>query len=326
MSTDHYESLGVAENADTDTIKKAYRKLSMKYHPDKNQGNNEATEKFKEISNAYTILSDKDQKSRYDMERKFSSNGGANIDINDIFSSLFGGAAGMPGMSGMPGMFPPGANIRVFTSNNNQSSGFDPFAGIHEQGPNGMFGFHPSMNNVFNKPPPIIEKISISINQSYTGCNLPIHIKRWCKEGNTKREESETLYITIPKGIDNNEIIILREKGNIINSTLKGDVKVFIKVENTTELLREGLDLIFKKSITLKDSLCGLSFDLPYINGKTYKINNDVGSIIQPGYRKVIPNMGMERNNSTGSLIIEFNVEFPEKLSIETINKLEKLI
>ena len=90
--------------------------------------------------------------------------------------------------------------------------------------------------------------------------------------------------------------------------------------------MREGLDLIFKKSITLKDSLCGLSFDLPYINGKTYKINNDVGSIIQPGYRKVIPNMGMERNNSKGSLIIEFNVEFPEKLSIETINKLEKLI
>ena len=322
MSTDHYESLGVAENADTDTIKKAYRKLSMKYHPDKTQGDIDATEKFKEINNAYTTLSDKDQKTRYDMERKFSSNGGANIDINDLFSSLFGGGGGG---AGMPGMFPSGANIRVFTSNN-QPSGFDPFAGIHEQGPNGMFGFHPSMNNVFNKPPPIIEKISISINQAYIGCNLPIHITRWCKEGNTKREESETLYITIPKGIDNNEIIILREKGNIINSTLKGDIKIFIKVENNTELLREGLDLVFKKSITLKDSLCGLSFDLPYINGKTYKINNDVGSIIQPGYRKVIPNMGMERNNSKGSLIIEFNIEFPEKLSTETINKLAKLI
>ena len=69
--------------------------------------------------------------------------------------------------------------------------------------------------------------------------------------------------------------------------------------------------------------MCGLSFDLPYINGKTYKINNDIGSIIQPGYRKVIPDMGMDRENVKGSLVIEFNVEFPDKLSTVTINKLK---
>ena len=106
----------------------------------------------------------------------------------------------------------------------------------------------------------------------------------------------------------------------------KKDVKVFIKVTNDTPLVRSGLDLIFKKSISLKDALCGLSFDLPYINGKTYKINNDIGSIIQPGYRKVIPDMGMERDNVKGSLVIEFNVEFPEKLSIDNINKLKDLL
>ena len=319
MSTDYYQVLGVPENADQDVIKKAYRKLSMKYHPDKNKGDPSKEEKFKEISNAYTILSDKETKSRYDMERRFTGNGSGNIDINDIFSSIFGGGGGIPGM------FPPGANVRVFHGGN-MPNGFDPFAGIHEQGPNGMFGFHPSMNNVFNKPPPITQTVTISIQQAYTGCNIPIKIKRWCKEANAKREEEETLYIQIPKGADNNEIIVLREKGNSINATLKSDVKVFIKVTNDTPLVRSGLDLIFKKSISLKDALCGLSFDLPYINGKTYKINNDVGSIIQPGYRKVIPDMGMERDNVKGSLVIEFNVEFPEKISIDKINKLKELL
>ena len=319
MSTDYYQVLGVPENADQDVIKKAYRKLSMKYHPDKNKGDPSKEEKFKEISNAYTILSDKETKSRYDMERRFTGNGSGNIDINDIFSSIFGGGGGIPGM------FPPGANVRVFHGGN-MPNGFDPFAGIHEQGPNGMFGFHPSMNNVFNKPPPITQTVTISIQQAYTGCNIPIKIKRWCKEANAKREEEETLYIQIPKGADNNEIIVLREKGNSINATLKSDVKVFIKVTNDTPLVRSGLDLIFKKNISLKDALCGLSFDLPYINGKTYKINNDVGSIIQPGYRKVIPDMGMERDNVKGSLVIEFNVEFPEKISIDKINKLKELL
>tara|TARA_B100001093_G_scaffold518011_1_gene601374 strand:- start:390 stop:1349 length:960 start_codon:yes stop_codon:yes gene_type:complete len=319
MSTDYYQILGVSQDADQDTIKKSYRKLSMKYHPDKNKGDPTAEEKFKEISNAYTILSDKEAKSRYDIERRFGGSGGHSIDMNDIFSSIFGGGAGIPGM------FPPGANVRVFHGGN-MPQGFDPFAGIHEQGPNSMFGFHPSMNNVFNKPTPIIQTININIKQAYTGCNIPIKIKRWCKEANTKREEEETLYIQIPKGADNNEIIILREKGNSINATLKSDVKVFIKVTNDTPLVRSGLDLIFKKTISLKDALCGLSFDLPYINGKTYKINNDIGSIIQPGYRKIIPDMGMERNNVKGSLVIEFNVEFPDKLSTETINKLKTLL
>jgi len=320
MSTDYYQVLEVPENADQDVIKKAYRKLSMKYHPDKNKGDPSKEEKFKEISNAYTILSDKEAKSRYDMEKRFAGNGSGNIDINDIFSSIFGGGGG-----GIPGMFPPGANVRVFHGSN-MPHGFDPFSGIHEQGSNGMFSFHPSMNNVFNKPPPITQTINISIQQAYTGCNIPLKIKRWCKEATTKREEEETLYIQIPKGADNNEIIILREKGNSINGTLKSDVKVFIKVNNDTPLTRNGLDLIFKKTISLKDALCGLSFDLPYINGKTYKINNDIGSIIQPGYRKVIPDMGMERENIKGSLVIEFNVEFPEKLSTDNINKLRELL
>ena len=88
---DYYKILGVNKDADENEIKKAYRKLAIKYHPDKNLGNKEAEEKFKEINEAYEVLSDKDKRSKYDMYGKEGLNGGANIDPMDIFNKMFGG-------------------------------------------------------------------------------------------------------------------------------------------------------------------------------------------------------------------------------------------
>ena len=313
MSNDYYKILGLEPNASQEEIKKTYRKLSLKYHPDKNK-HPEAQTKFQQLSEAYTVLGDKDARSKYDFERKLGSGGmNGNIDINDIFSSIFGGG-GVPGMPPFMGGFPPGANIRVFTTGNN------PF-GVHEQG---GFGFPPGVN-VFNKPPPITKTLNITMSQSYTGCSLPLTIERWVKNGDVKKSEHETLYVKIPRGIDNNEIIAIREKGNY-NNELKGDVKVFIKIDNDSRLERNGLDVIFKQKISLKEALCGVSFDLPHLNGKTYKINNDLGSVIKPGYKKYIPNMGFIRDDVCGSLIIEFQVDFPEKISTEDIKKLETIL
>jgi DnaJ family protein A protein 2 len=81
-----------------------------------------------------------------------------------------------------------------------------------------------------------------------------------------------------------------------------------------------------EKSISLKDALCGFSFDIKYINGKSYTINNSSGNIIPANYHKMIPNMGLERNNHKGNLIIIFNVEFPEKLTPEQIVGLTQLL
>ncbi|MBR1965121.1 MAG: DnaJ domain-containing protein, partial [Lentisphaeria bacterium] len=99
MAQDLYETLGVSRNASADEIKKAYRKLAIKYHPDKNQGNKEAEEKFKEISHAYEILSDPQKRSKYDQfgEAAFQGGGGgggAYQDPFDIFSQVFGGGGG----------------------------------------------------------------------------------------------------------------------------------------------------------------------------------------------------------------------------------------
>jgi hypothetical protein len=237
--------------------------------------------------------------------------GGIHVNMDDILQNLFGfggmGAPGMmpPGMGFPPGMggFPPGANIHVFRN-----------------------GVPININNAMQKPTPIIKNISINMEQVMNGANIPVEIERWILENGNKVFERETIYVSIPKGIDDNEIIMLRDKGNIINEQNKGDIKLFIKVENTTSFKRNGLDLIFEKQVTLKEALCGFAFELKHINGKSYTINNNPGSIVTPAYFKSIPNMGLTRDGDTGNLVITFEVVFPETLDLDKISKLKEIL
>ena len=155
---------------------------------------------------------------------------------------------------------------------------------------------------------------------------MPIEITRWLVEGDVKREETETIYIPIPCGVDNNEIIILRDKGNCLSDQNKGDIKVFIKIQNDTDFVRNGLDLTLNKTISLKEALCGFDFDMNFLDGRTFKLNNHMGNIITHNYTKVIPNLGMKREDHVGNLHLNFNVVFPEKLTIEQMEALAKIL
>jgi DnaJ-class molecular chaperone len=321
MSESFYNILGVPETASKDEIKKAYRTLSLKLHPDRNPNNLEAVSKFQKINEAYETLGDDQKKEEYDMMNKnpflrmASQGGGQNMDspfqdMDDIFSALFGNVLGsMPGVKqgmhfgGPPGMHFGGPKIHVFRG-----------------GP--QMGF----TQALQKPTPIIKTVTINMEQVLLGATIPVDIERWIVENGNKVFENETVYVTVPKGVDDNEIIILRDKGNILNDEIKGDLKLFIKVENTTQFERKGLDLIIKKPISLKDALCGFSFELKYVNGKVYTLNNNSGSIIPSGYVKTIPNMGLTREGHTGNLLIHFQVEFPEKLTEEQIKLLKEIL
>ena len=138
--------------------------------------------------------------------------------------------------------------------------------------------------------------------------------------------EKETIYIDIPQGIDENEMIILRDRGNVISDQVKGDIKINILIQNNTAFKRSGLDLILDKTITLKEALCGFSFEINYINGKSYTLNNNKGNLIPPGYKKMYPNMGLTRGDHKGSMIIHFNLQFPEKLTDEQIKGIEAIL
>jgi len=284
----YYSILGVDENASSDDIKKAFRKLSMKHHPDRG-GKKDV---FQKINTAYQALGDPQKRQQYNMSR--NGNPLANLfggmrgpqnsqdGLGQMFNMMFGG--GFPG-----GMNNP--NVQIFH--------------------NGV-----RMNqNVLQKPPPIVKTIEISLEQAYSGLNVPIEIERWFDSGGTRRVEKEKIYIEIPKGIDSNEIILINGKGNIKNENVKGDIKLFINIKNNTNFIRDGLDLIIEKKISLKEALIGFEFDIKHISGKSFKINNVDGNVIKPFFKKNIPELGMIRGNKKGNLIISFMVEFPETLT-----------
>ena len=308
MSENYYNVLGIEETATQSDIKKAYRSLSFKFHPDKNLGDSEATSKFQKINEAYETLGDEQKREEYDMSRKnpfirMNSNNGMPSHEEDILNMFFNG--GIPGFPpGFAQNFPPGVKIHVFNG-----------GGVQMEFQQGI-----------QKPSPIIKNLSVNLEQVLTGTTIPIEIDRWIHENGSKVFEKETIYVPIHQGIDDGEIIILRDKGNVINANIKGDIKIFIKVTNDTLFQRSGLDLIYNKHISLKDALCGFSFEIKYINNKGYTLNNNRGSVISPEYKKIYPNMGLKRGDQTGNMIIHFHIDFPEKLTEEQINKISEIL
>jgi DnaJ-class molecular chaperone len=307
---DYYKILNVNENASQEEIKKSYRKLQLNYHPDKNNNTNESIEMTQKINEAYDILGDEEKRKQYHMNHMNHMNLNNDIFDNPIFEDLFNNPFGPFGAFG-GGLF---NNV-----NKNMSM----------QMPNNIKIFHNGLpvhiHEQMNKPTPIIKNITINMIQVLEGCIIPCEIERWNIENDIKIHEKELLYINIPKSIDNGEIIILKEKGNKINEFLKGDIKFIIEVKNETKFTRNGLDLIYNKSLTLKEALCGFSFDLEHINKKIYTLNNNSGIIIYPKYQKVIPNLGLQRDNYKGNLIIIFDVEFPTILNNDQIMKLKEI-
>lgn len=308
MSENFYNILGVNEKATKDEIKRAYRNLQMKYHPDKNKNNPESINMTQKINEAYETLGDTQKREEYDLMRtspfmRMNSQNPHNMDvpINDIFNMMFGGASPF-GMPGMQPFMPQGSGIHVFHG--------------------GPMNFQQSMN----KPIPIMKSLQINMEQVFNGASVPLEIERWILENGNKVFEKETIYIDVPQGIDENEMIILREKGNIISETCKGDIKINILVQNNTEFKRSGLDLIMNKNITLKEALCGFSFELKYLNGKSYTLNNNKGNIVPSEYKKVYPEMGLKRGEHKGNMIIFFHISFPEKLTDEQIEKLREIL
>jgi DnaJ-class molecular chaperone len=337
----HYEILGVSQKASDAEIKKAYRSMSMKNHPDRNPSA-DAADKMREINNAYEILSDSSKRRQYDVEISMSkmpfgmvgmglgSMGGMPFshmssmddgDINGIFQMLFGGGMGQMGGGGGGGM----PEIHIFHGPMGSMGGhMGQMGGMGSMG--GPMGSHmDQMRNrspfkQIQKPSPITKQISITIEQAYHGCRMPIEIERWTMIGELKIQEEETVYITIPPGIDENEVIVIEKKGNVENEQLKGDVRINIQIENTTVFKRHGLDLIYRKAITLKESLCGFGFEINHINGKVLNLNNTTNpTVIKPNFRKVVPSLGMNRDGTSGNLIIEFLVEFPDFLTKDQI-------
>lgn len=316
MPSNYYETLGLSKDANESEIKKAYRGLSLKYHPDRNSAA-EAKSKFQEISEAYEILSDANKKREYDDELNGvhrnpfvnmtrGSDGSVEVEVDNIgqfFNMMFGGG-GIPGMS-------PGHGVHIF----------------HGPGMPGMPGmpfFHPHQ---LQKPPSIIKNIQIPFEQAFAGCSLALDIEKWTVLNGMKVHETQTIHMNIPAGISDGETIVLRDCGNQLHDDMKGDVKIVVGVASHALFQRHGMDLIYKKTIGLKEALTGFSFDIKHVSGKMLCLNNNTNrTIIRPHYKKVIPGLGMQKEGVSGNLIIEFDIEFPESLTEAQMNTLAETL
>jgi len=323
---DLYKLLECNDNAAPDVIKKQYRKLSLIHHPDKNQGDAASEERFKSINMAYEILSDPATKTKYDNRNNqpnpSAMHGAGNMD--DIMKMFFSSNSNNPfGGVRFPfsvnGNGNPGGNIHVFRN-----------------------GKQVNMRTPDNGKPTIIQKrVTIPFDTSYHGGQIPIEIERWTtevtstsstedsesKDGNKeiRKTEHETVYVEVPKGIDNNEIISIVGKGNVQNE-VAGDVKVIIIVEKHDDFRRDGLNLIYEKTISFKESICGFETIIRHVNGKQLRYKSDPGQIVRDGTIKTIPGLGMLRNNHVGTMIIKLHIDYSKKLTEEQIKKLNEIL
>jgi len=326
---DYYNILGVSRDASEQDIKKAYRSLSLKYHPDRNPSE-EAKTKIQEINAAYEVLGDEGKKRNYDM-------GGTGNEEEGSGGFPFGGPGGMSFSFGGPFGGPMGGHpfahmhsMNEFTDINdilNMMGGGFSFGGPGFGGPN--IRIFRNGVPVIQKPEPIRMEIGITLEQAYFGVTeFPITIDRVVVVQHLQSQEQETIKIPIPSGIDGNEVLVLQDKGHVIQDKVKGDVHIAIKILPNSAYVREGMDLHFKKSISLKECLCGFSCEIPHINGKMLRLNHSGTShVIKPGEKKTIPGFGMSREGrSTGNLVVTFDVIFPDKLTEEQIAAIQAIL
>lgn len=289
----YYEILGLSESASLDDIKRSYRQKSMKYHPDRNNDPNAASEMGK-INEAYEILGDTAKRHQYDMEKTLSMGGfpGGAMNIHDIMSGFFG-------MGGFEG----GPEIHVFNGSN--------------------------MNDLFeqmSRPPAIQQHVYITMEDAFFGLNHSLTVERWSIINRQKIKENVKIDIYLQPGVQNHEVITVENQGNRINERIVGNIEITVVIQEHEHFQRDKYDLIYNKTITLKEALCGFSFELKHLNKKTYMLNNDKNHmIISPGHRQTINGLGFQRGNQCGNLIIVFRVEFPN-LSKEIIEQLKNIL
>lgn len=319
-----YDVLGLSKEANVDEIKKAYRKLSLQYHPDRNSSE-EAKSKIQQINEAYETLSDQEQRNQYDMELKFGGSGGGGpgmhdfSDINSMFNMVFGQGFPGQGFGGFPGGGFPGPGGGFPGPGQGFPGGFGgpggPEIRIFHGGPGG-----PQIFQQMRRPEPIIQDVHITMEQCYQGCTIPVTIERWNIHNQIRSIESETIQVTIPKGIDENMTMTMQDMGNQMENGVRGELKLNIKITNSTQFRRQGMDLIYLKKISLKEALCGFSFEIVHLNGKTLCLNNNNNpTVVKPGFKKIVAGLGIVRDQNAGNMIIEFEIEFPEKLTVEQI-------
>jgi curved DNA-binding protein len=292
--TDYYKALGIEKGASADDIKKAFRKLAVKYHPDRNPDNKGAEDKFKEINEAYAVLSDPEKKQQYDT---FGSSGFHNkYSQEDIFRGFdFGNAyKDMGGGGGAEDIF-----SRLFGGSFNRGGGRGGFRSVQQDGADHEM------------------ELTISFREAAHGIEKQVAFRR-----NGQREE---LKVRIPAGVDNGSKIRITGKGAPSDSGgSPGDLFLILHVASDPVFTRDGGDLFVERPISFSAACLGISLDVPTLEGDK-RIKIPAG--IQPGTKIRLKGCGIKSHgsNAKGDLYVKIGVHIPETLNAEQQKLVEEL-
>lgn len=348
---DYYEVLGVSKTASEDEIKKAYRKIAIKYHPDRNPGDKEAEEKFKEAAEAYNVLHDPQKRQQYDQfgfdgpmgGGGFGGFGGASMNMDDIFSMFgdvfgghgFGGFGGFSGRGGGAHAQHRGNDLRLKVRlslqeiNEGVTKKFKvrkdvPCQHCHGTGAEDGSGTE-------NCPQCHGSGYVIRTTQSLFGMMQTQSvcpncqgegqvIKNKCHEcgGTGVVKGEEVVEIKIPAGVAEGMVVNVPGKGNAgQRNGIAGDIQVFIEEEDNDTFVRDGNDLIFNLLLDFPTAALGGEVDIPTIEGKTLKVKIENGT--QPGKTMRLRGKGLPAvqgyGNGRGDLVVNISVYVPKTLS-----------
>lgn len=345
----YYEVLEVSKSASGEEIKKAYRKKAIQYHPDKNPGDKEAEEKFKEAAEAYEILSNEDKRRRYDQyghagvggaagNGGFSGGGMSMEDIFSQFGDIFGGFGGFGGFSGFGGgssrRVNRGADLRVKVKLNLKeiAKGTEKKIKVnkyvscsHCKGTGAESSNDYSTCSTCNGTGQVTRVSNTILGQMQTRSVCPDcggdgkRITNKCTHcyGEGIVKEDEIININIPAGVAEGMQLTVNGKGNAARrGGVNGDLLVVFEEEQHPELIRDQDDILYNLLLTFPQAALGDSVEVPTLDGKA-KINIEPGT--QPGKILRLKNKGLPSVNhyGTGDLLINISVYVPENLTPE---------
>jgi molecular chaperone DnaJ len=349
---DYYEVLGVQKNAGKDDIKKAYRKLAIQYHPDKNPGNKEAEEKFKEASEAYEILSDDQKKAAYDQfgfagvegmgggQQDYSQvfRGFEDIfgDFSGIFDTFFGGGSRFRGSGGGGGVR-PGANLRYDIEISFKDAVFGTKVEIqysrNEACP--TCKGTGAANGAGKKACPTCAGSGqvrhsqgfFSVASTCPTCGGEGYIiEHPCRDcgGTGTQKKRQKIMVTIPAGVENGKRVVIPRQGDAgANGAAAGDLYVFIRVKPHEYFERQDLDLYCAVPISVTQAALGGDIHVSTLDGKTIKVKVPPG--IQNGKMLRIRDEGVPAGGRRGNLYIKLVVRIPARLSKRGRELMEEL-